>query len=77
MSVAYLESVTSIFSDPDKFVKVDPFPYFICALIVLVFGRGRFSSDARIRRILAQTRRSGTECSKFGLRPEVSEDFLG
>jgi hypothetical protein len=36
MSVAYLtadlEAVTSIFSDPDKFVKADPFPYFICTL---------------------------------------------
>jgi putative oxidoreductase len=42
MAVAYvtadLEAVTSILSDPDKFVKADPFPYFICALIVLVFG---------------------------------------
>jgi uncharacterized membrane protein YphA (DoxX/SURF4 family) len=50
MAVAYLtadlEAVTSIFSDPDKFVKADPFPYFICALIVLVFGPGRFSIDA-------------------------------
>jgi hypothetical protein len=39
MSVAYLTAdlgaVTSIFSDPDRFVKADPFPYFICALIVL------------------------------------------
>jgi putative oxidoreductase len=46
MAVAYLtadlEAVTIIFSDPDKFVKADPFPYFICALIVLVFGPGRF-----------------------------------
>jgi putative oxidoreductase len=79
MFVAYLtadlEAVTSIFSDPDKFVKADPFPYFICALIVLVFGPGRFSIDALIRRILAQTRQSGTKRSKFGLRPEASTDF--
>jgi putative oxidoreductase len=62
MSVAYLtadlEAVTSIFSDPGKFVKADPFPYFICALIVLVFGPGRFSIDMLISRKLAQTRRS-------------------
>jgi hypothetical protein len=79
MSVAYLTAdlgaVTSIFSDPDRFVKADPFPFFICALIVLVFGPGRFSIDALIRRILAQTRRSGTEFSKLGLSPEASKDF--
>jgi len=79
MAVAYLtadlEAVTNIFSDPDKFVKADPFPYFICALIVLVLGPGRFSMDALIKRISGQPRRSGTESSKFGLRPEVSRTF--
>src|SRR5215471_5753773 len=53
MAVAYLtadlEAITSFFSDPDKFVKADPFPYFICALVVLVFGPGRFSVDALIK----------------------------
>ena len=53
MAVAYLTAdlgaITSFFSDPDKFVKADPFPYFICALIVLVFGPGRFSVDALIK----------------------------
>ncbi len=41
MTVAYLaadfEAVSSIFSDPDKFVKADPFPFLLAALIVLVF----------------------------------------
>jgi putative oxidoreductase len=65
MAVAYLtadlEAVTSIFSDPDKFVKADPFPYFICALIVLVFGPGRFSIDAIIRSKLGDLRQTGIE----------------
>jgi putative oxidoreductase len=56
MAVAYLtadlEAVTGIFSDPDKFVKADPFPYLISALIVLVFGPGKLSVDALIERIL-------------------------
>ena len=60
MAVAYLtadlEAVTSILSDPDKFVKADPFPYFICALIVLVFGPGRFSIDAFIKSKLGDLR---------------------
>ena len=76
MAVAYLtadlEAVTNIFSDPDKFVKADPFPYFICALIVLVFGPGRFSLDALIKRISGQPRRSKNESSKFGLRLAAS-----
>ena len=50
MVVAYLtadfEAVSSMFSDPDKFAKADPFPFLLAALIVLVFGAGRFSVDA-------------------------------
>ena len=65
MGVAYLtadfQAITSFFSDPDKFVKADPFPYFICALIVLVFGPGRFSVDALIKWKLGEPRRGGTE----------------
>ena len=79
MAVAYLtadlEAVTSIFSDPDKFVKADPFPYFICALIVLVFGPGRISIDALIKWISGQPRRSGTENSQFALGSEASKRF--
>jgi putative oxidoreductase len=69
MAVAYLtadlEAVTSFFSDPDKFVKADPFPYLICALIVLTFGPGRFSVDALIKRKLGEPRRGGTEGDGF------------
>jgi putative oxidoreductase len=69
MAVAYLtadlEAVTSIFSDPDKFVKADPFPYFICALIILVFGPGRFSIDALIKWSLGGPRRRETEDNSF------------
>jgi putative oxidoreductase len=76
MVVAYLtgdlEAVTSIFSDPDKFVKADPFPYFICAVIVLVFGPGRFSIDALIKWISGQPRRSVTQSSKFTLGSKAS-----
>src|SRR5712671_3851264 len=56
MSVAYLaadfEAVSNIFSDPDKFVKGDPFPFLFTALIVLVFGPGLFSIDALLKQIL-------------------------
>ena len=69
MAVAYLtadlEAITSFFSDPDKFVKADPFPYFVCALIVLAFGPGRFSVDALIKWKLGEPRRRGTEGNSF------------
>ena len=49
-----------MFSDPDKFAKADPFPFLLAALIVLVFGAGRFSVDAlikwRLGRFAAKTR---------------------
>ena len=45
-------AVSSIFNDPDKFVKADPFPFLLTALIVLVFGPGVFSIDALIDRII-------------------------
>jgi putative oxidoreductase len=55
MCVAYLtadmEAVKSIFTDPDKFVKADPFPFLLTALIVLVFGPGLFSIDALLKRV--------------------------
>ena len=58
MVVAYLtadfEAVSSMFSDPDKFTKADPFPFLLAALIGLVFGAGRFSVDALIKRRLGR-----------------------
>jgi putative oxidoreductase len=53
MTVAYVtadfEAVSSIFSDPDKFVKADPFPFLLTALIVFAFGPGRLSVDALLK----------------------------
>jgi putative oxidoreductase len=58
MSVAYLtadfDAVTKLFSDPDKFVKADPFPFLLAALIILVFGPGKISLDAAIAKWLGQ-----------------------
>jgi putative oxidoreductase len=58
MCVAYLtgdlEAVQSIFSDFDKFVKADPFPFLLTALIVLAFGPGLLSIDALLKRVIGQ-----------------------
>src|ERR1700738_938024 len=54
MCVAYLtteqEALMTFFSNSDKFVKADPFPYLLTALIVLAFGPGLFSIDALLNR---------------------------
>jgi len=67
MAVAYLtadlEAVTGIFSDPDKFVKADPFPYLLTALIVLVFGPGLCSIDALLKRWVVGTSAVRTDSS--------------
>jgi putative oxidoreductase len=56
MTVAYLtgdmEAVSSIISDPDKFIKADPFVYWLSALIILAFGPGLFSLDALVKYVL-------------------------
>ena len=50
MIVAYLtadqEAVAGMLSNSDKFVKADPFPFLLIALIVLAFGPGQLSVDA-------------------------------
>src|SRR5215469_4345192 len=65
MTVAYVtadfEALTSIFSDPDKFVKADPFTFLLAALIVLVFGPGLFSIDAILNRWLGPRSDSSAE----------------
>jgi putative oxidoreductase len=62
MIVAYLtadqEAVASMFSDADKFVKADPFPFLLVALIVLAFGPGYLSVDALFKRKLWSSART-------------------
>jgi putative oxidoreductase len=58
MSVAYLtaerQARTSIFSNPTRFYNADPYTFGFAALLVLVFGPGRFSLDFLISRLVAQ-----------------------
>jgi uncharacterized membrane protein YphA (DoxX/SURF4 family) len=53
MIVAYItadfDAVWNILTDPDKFVKADPFPFLITALIIYVFGPGEFSLDKLLK----------------------------
>jgi putative oxidoreductase len=56
MIVAYLtadqEALTSMLSNSDKFVKADPFPFLLIALIVLAFGPGQLSVDTLFKQML-------------------------
>jgi putative oxidoreductase len=58
MIVAYVtadfEAISKFFSDPDKFVKADPFPFLFAALIILIFGPGKFSLDALFVKLTGQ-----------------------
>lgn len=60
MIVAYVtadfEALTSIFTDPDKFVAAAPFPFLFTALLVLAFGPGAVSIDALIKRFTPRER---------------------
>jgi putative oxidoreductase len=58
MTVAYItgdrEAVLKIFSDPDKFVKADPFPYFVMALVLFFAGPGWISVDKLLSRFFGK-----------------------
>ena len=63
MIVAYVtadfEALSSVFSDPDKFIAAAPFPFLLAALLILAFGPGALSIDALIKRF-AERRRPNT-----------------
>jgi putative oxidoreductase len=54
MIMAYVtadrQALFSIFSDPDKFYRADPYTFLIASLIVLVFGAGVISVDGLLKR---------------------------
>jgi len=57
MIMAYVtadrEALHSIFSDPDKFYAAAPYTFLIASLIVLIFGSGKISLDALLKRMFA------------------------
>ena len=62
---ADFEAVTSFFSDPDKLVKADPFPFLVSALIIFLFGPGKFSIDAAIQWVIERARPNLTERNPY------------
>ena len=57
MSIAYLtaesDALHAFFSDPDKFVSAAPFEFMLAAIIVMVFGPGKFSLDCLLAKALS------------------------
>jgi len=54
MLVAYAtadsEAMKAIFSDPDKFLSAAPFQFLLASVLIFVFGPGKFSLDALLKR---------------------------
>jgi len=57
MTVAYItvdrKALTTLFSDPHNFYHAAPYTYLVAALIVLIFGPGKFSLDALLTKRFA------------------------
>jgi putative oxidoreductase len=45
-ATAESEALKAVTSNPDKFTEAAPFLFLLAALIVFIFGPGRFSLDA-------------------------------
>ena len=64
MTVAYLtaerDKFTAFFSDSNSFFGADAFPFFLTALLILIFGPGLFSVDTLIKRYRLKSSRSDT-----------------
>ncbi len=60
MLVAYIaadrEALLSFFSDPGKFYGATPYTFLMAAVIVLIFGPGKFAVDAVLGRRFAKMR---------------------
>ena len=57
MTTAYItadrEAFLSFFADPGKFYNADPFIFLFIGLLILIFGPGKLSADALLRRFVA------------------------
>ena len=51
-------AVMSLFSDPDKFYKADPYPFLFAVLVILIFGPGKFALDTLVARWYASRSRT-------------------
>jgi putative oxidoreductase len=56
MIVAYAladrQALFAFFSDPGKFYNADPYTFLFAALLILIFGGGKFSLDALAERLV-------------------------
>lgn len=51
---AHFESVKNIFNDPSEFLKQGPMTFLLAALIIFIFGPGKFSIDYIVERLIGK-----------------------
>jgi putative oxidoreductase len=49
-ATAHSDEMKAIFSDPDKFLSAAPFQFLFACVLIFVFGPGKLSSDALLKR---------------------------
>lgn len=62
------DALVSIFSNPGKFYGADPYTFLFAAVLILIFGPGRFSLDA----IIAARFHSYMNSPRWGMNTVVS-----
>jgi len=50
LATAHIDAVKTIFEDPQNFVSQPPFNFLLAAIIVFIFGPGKFSIDFLLER---------------------------
>jgi putative oxidoreductase len=57
------EALSSIFSDPDKFMAAAPFTFLFASLLILIFGPGKIAVDTLLGRWLPASEASAPDTS--------------
>jgi putative oxidoreductase len=77
MFVAYLtasrSNLLAIFSDPSKFYGDDAYTFLFASLLILIFGPGRFSFDAILKRALLPKQYNQTPAANVSSARPASE----
>lgn len=55
---AHIESLKTIFDDPQNFIKQTPFTYLLTALIIFVFGPGKLSFDYLLEKLFLKRKKT-------------------
>jgi len=75
MTVAYLtadrEALKSIFSEPGKFYRADPYTFWFAALLIMIFGPGAISLDRLVSRYFARRSAESPRATTVTMSPRL------